>query len=88
MADKIGQWYKGVISGVREFGFFVEISQFLVEGLVHIRTLSDDYYIYDPENHLLRGKYSQRIFRLGDEVMVMVTDVSVRERRVDLEWGE
>ncbi|MBP9004793.1 MAG: ribonuclease R [Candidatus Marinimicrobia bacterium] len=88
MADKIGQWYKGVISGVREFGFFVEISQFLVEGLVHIRTLSDDYYIYDPENHLLRGKYSQRIFRLGDEVMVMVTDVSVRERRIDLKWGE
>ncbi|HPC35411.1 MAG TPA: ribonuclease R [Candidatus Marinimicrobia bacterium] len=88
MADKIGQWYKGVISGVREFGFFVEISQFLVEGLVHVRTLADDYYIYDSENFLLRGKNTRRTFRLGDEVMVMVTNVSVRERRIDLEWGE
>jgi len=88
MADKIGKWYKGVISGVREFGFFVEISQFLIEGLVHVRTLADDYYVYDGENHLLRGKRSRRTFRLGDEVMVRVADVSVRERRIDLEWGE
>jgi ribonuclease R len=88
MADKVGKWYKGVISGVREFGFFVEITQYLIEGLVHVRTLADDYYIYDGENHLLRGKRSRRTFRLGDEVMVMVADVSIRERRIDLEWGE
>lgn len=88
MADKIGKWYKGIISGVREFGFFVEISQFIIEGLVHIRTLEDDYYVYDAENHRLSGRRSGRIFRLGDEVKVMVSDVSIRERRIDLEWGE
>jgi len=88
MADKVGNWYKGIISGVREFGFFVSISQFLIEGLVHIRTFEDDYYIYDGENHLLHGRRGRRKFRLGDEVMVKVTEVSIRERRIDLEWGE
>jgi len=88
MTDKIGKWYKGIISGVREFGFFVEISQFLVEGLVHIRTLTDDYYVYDAENHLLRGRRLKRTFRLGDNVMVKVSNISIRERRIDLEWGE
>jgi ribonuclease R len=87
LVDKVGKWYRGVISGVREFGFFVEITQFLIEGLVHIRTLADDYYVYDENNHLLRGRRSRRTFRLGDEVMVRVADVSIRERRIDLEWG-
>jgi ribonuclease R len=88
LADKVGNWYKGIITGVMEFGFFVEISDYLVEGLVHVRTLLDDYYIYDRANHTLKGRRDGRTFRLGDRVSVKIVSVSVKERRIDLEWGE
>lgn len=88
LADKVGQWYQGIITGVLDFGFFVEISDYLVEGLVHVRTLSDDYYQYDEANHALVGRRNRRKFRLGDRVQVMIKAVSVRHRNVDLLWGE
>jgi len=73
---------------VMEFGFFVEISDYLIEGLVHVRTLNDDYYVYDEQNHTLKGRKYGRSFRLGDRVMVKIAEVSVKERLVDFEWGE
>ncbi len=88
IAGKIGEWYKGVITGVMEFGFFVELSEYLVEGLVHVRTLQDDYYVYDQENHLMKGRRHGRVFRLGDVVNVKVKEVSIKERRIDFIWGE
>jgi ribonuclease R len=88
LANKVGNWYMGIITGVMEFGFFVEISDYLVEGLVHVRTLLDDYFLYDRANHTLKGRRNGRTFRLGDRVSVKITSVSVKERRVDLEWGE
>lgn len=88
LANKVGNWYAGIITGVLDFGFFVEISDFLVEGLVHVRTLEDDYYVYDEQNHTLKGRRNKRAFRLGDRVMVKIASVSVKERLVDLEWGE
>lgn len=88
LANKIGNWYAGIITGVLEFGFFVEISDYLVEGLVHVRTLEDDYYVYDELNHTLKGQRNKRTFRLGDKVMVKIASVSIKERLVDLEWGE
>jgi len=88
LAQKIGQWYAGYITGVVESGFFVEIADYLVEGFVHVRTLSDDFYQYDEVNHQLRGQRQGRRFRLGDQVKVRVHSVSVAERRIDLEWGE
>lgn len=88
LANKIGEWYSGIITGVMEFGFFVEISDYLIEGLVHVRTLNDDYYVYDEQNHTLKGRKYGRSFRLGDRVMVKIAEVSVKERLVDFEWGE
>lgn len=88
LEQKIGTWYDGIITGVAEFGFFVEISKYLIDGLVHVRTLLDDYYEYDARNHTLRGRRYGRIFRLGDAVKVKLKAVSVEERRVDFEWGE
>lgn len=88
LANKVGEWYSGIITGVLEFGFFVEISDYLVEGLVHIRTLEGDYYFYDANNHTLKGRRYGRSFRLGDRVNVKIREVSVKERRVDFEWGE
>ncbi|MCK4641819.1 MAG: S1 RNA-binding domain-containing protein, partial [Candidatus Marinimicrobia bacterium] len=63
-------------------------SDYLIEGLVHVRTLNDDYYVYDEKNHTLRGRKYERSFRLGDRVMVKIAGVSVKERLVDFEWGE
>jgi len=88
LAKKVGNWYSGIVTGVMEFGLFVEISDYLVEGLVHVRTLEDDYYVFDEQNHTLKGRRSKRTFRLGDKVTVKIASVSVKERLVDLEWGE
>ncbi|MCK4297804.1 MAG: S1 RNA-binding domain-containing protein, partial [Candidatus Marinimicrobia bacterium] len=88
LVDKIGKWFVGIITGVIEFGFFVELSDFLIDGLVHVRTLNDDYYIFDENNHILRGKKYKRTFRLGDVVHVKISSVSVQDRRIDFEWGE
>jgi len=88
ISKKIGKWYKGVITGVFDYGFFVEISEFLIEGLVHVRTLEDDFYIFDEERRQLRGRKSRRIFCMGDEVSVKVASVSLADKLIDFEWGE
>jgi ribonuclease R len=83
ISKKIGEEYSGIITGVLEFGIFVEIADFLLEGLVHVRTLNDDFYIYDPEKHTLTGKDFGKQFRLGDQVKIKVHQVSIKERRID-----
>jgi len=88
ISKKIGKWYKGVITGVLDYGFFVEISEFLIEGLVHVRTLEDDFYVFDEERRQLRGRKNKRTFRMGDEVFVKVANVSLADKMIDLEWGE
>lgn len=88
ISKKIGEIHKGIITGVIDFGFFVEISDCLVEGLVHVRTLNNDYYSYNEEEHSLKGSRKGRVFRLGDIVNVKVEAVSVKNRRVDFTWVE
>jgi ribonuclease R len=77
MADKVGEIYCGIISGVASFGFFVELTSFFVEGLVHIKTLSDDYYLYDEVHHRLAGKRLKKVFQLGDKVDVLVDQANL-----------
>lgn len=84
MADKTGEVYDGMISGVTSFGFFVEFIDPPVEGLVRIATIADDYYIFDERGHALIGDRTRRRFRLGDQVKVKVESVSVERRRIDL----
>jgi ribonuclease R len=83
MQDKVGQEYDGVVSGVTRFGFFVELHEMFVEGLVHLSTLRDDRYQLDDPHHLLRGRRSRRTFRVGDAVRVTVVGVSVPRRQID-----
>ena len=66
MQDKVGQEYDGVVSGVTRFGMFVELLAVFVEGLVHVRSLGDDFYEHDERHHLLRGRRTRRVFRVGD----------------------
>ncbi|MBI4667071.1 MAG: ribonuclease R [Nitrospinae bacterium] len=84
MVDKVGEEYEGIISGVTAFGFFVELSEPPVEGLVRISSVADDYYRYDEAGHALIGQRRKKRFRLGDIVRVRVENVSVERRRIDL----
>ena len=83
MQDKVGESYDGFVSGVMPFGFFVELKDVFVEGLVHVSALGDDYYEHVETQHLLRGRRTRRTFRVGDPVRVTVAGVSVERRQVD-----
>jgi ribonuclease R len=85
MLDKIGQTFPGIISGVTSFGIFVEIIDLLIEGLVHISSLGDDYYIYDETRYLLKGTYQGKSYQLGDYVTVRVVLVNPQEKIIDFE---
>ena len=84
MADKIGQVFSGHISGVVPFGFFVELVEIFVEGLVPISSLTDDQYLYREAQHSLVGVRSRRTYRLGDSVRVRVEKVDILRHRIDL----
>ncbi len=83
MQRHLGSEFDGVISGVVAFGIFVELCDLLVEGLVHISDLEDDYYMHDEKNHQLIGQTNQHTYRLGDTVRVKVVRVAVDERVID-----
>ena len=83
MQRHLGDEFKGIISGVVAFGIFVEINDILVEGLVHISDLEDDYYFHDEKNHQLVGQNTEKTYRLGDPVKVQVVRVDKDERIVD-----
>lgn len=84
MNDRIGEEYTGVISSVTNFGMFVELEN-TVEGLIHVSTLTDDYYHYDEQNQALIGERTANIYRIGDEAEVRVTSVNLDEHTVDFE---
>lgn len=83
MKDKIGEEFDGVISGVTAFGFFVELRDIFVEGLVRVTGLHDDYYHYHEEKYCLVGERTHRRFRIGDPVRVKVERVDVERRQID-----
>ena len=83
LADKIGQVYDGVIAGVTSFGIFVELTHYLIEGLVHVSELIDDRYEYDKENYQLQGQKTGKVYRLGDPVRVAIRRVSIEEKKAD-----
>jgi ribonuclease R len=83
ISGKIGEEYQGIISGVMSFGIFVELMDTLVEGLVHIKDLDDDYYIYDEKTYKLVGRDTDRVLRLGDEIRIRVARVNPEEGKVD-----
>ena len=83
MQRHLGDEFEGIISGAVAFGIFVEINDILVEGLVHISDLEDDYYFHDEKNHQLVGQHTEKTYRLGDPVKVQVVRVDKAERIVD-----
>jgi ribonuclease R len=85
MADKVGEEFAGFISGVQPFGFFVELKDYFVEGLVHISSLSDDFYHFEEDRQRLLGANRRRIFQVGGEVTVRVAKVSLERREIDFD---
>jgi ribonuclease R len=85
MQSKLGEEFEGVISAVTSFGFFVELTNIFVEGLVHISTLDKDYFHYDPIGHRLTGERSGVNYRLGDKVKVIISRVDLDERKMDFD---
>ena len=85
MEDHKDQSFMGVISGVTEWGMYVEIIDNKCEGLVRIREIKDDYYKFDPKNYCLLGENSKNIYQLGDEVMVRVKNTDLEKKQLDYE---
>jgi ribonuclease R len=85
MMDKIGEEFDGFISGVTNFGIFVELVEVYVDGLVHITALGNDYYHFDAAHHRLMGERTHQIYRLGDKVRVRVMRVDLDETKIDFE---
>ncbi len=83
LSKRVGEEFDGVISGVMQFGFFVELAETFVDGLVHASSLSDDYYEYHEDSYSLTGRRTQKMYRLGDPVRVKVTSVSISEGLAD-----
>jgi len=84
LQQHLGEVFEGIISGVTGFGFFVELADLYVEGLVHVSSLSSDYYQYDGAKHRMVGERSGNSYSLGDSVVVEVAKINLEERKVDL----
>ena len=83
MQRHLGEEFVGTISGVTSFGLFVLLDDFFVDGLVHVNSLEDDYYVYQERAYRLVGERTRRLFRLGDRVRVRVARVDKVERHID-----
>jgi ribonuclease R len=83
MAERLGEEFDGMIVNVRDFGFFVELDDFFIEGLVPVATLTDDFYHFDERRHALVGRGGRRQFKLGARVRVRVDRVNVDRHLVD-----
>ena len=81
----VGQEAEGRVSGVQSYGFFVEVGETRVEGLVHVSSLNDDWYEYRSRQNRLVGRKSRRVYQLGDAVTVKVIKVDVLRNQIDLE---
>ena len=79
----IGEEYEGIISGMMQYGMFVEIMDILVEGMIRFRDIEDDYYDYDEKNHIARGRRRGRTFRAGQKVKIKVVRVNKETKKID-----
>ena len=85
MQDKIGDQFAGTISSVQKFGFFVELEKYPVEGLVHVASLDDDFYNFDPDYNRLLGERAGQVFSVGKSVKISVENVTISRREIDFQ---
>ncbi|MDR1886683.1 MAG: ribonuclease R [Prevotellaceae bacterium] len=85
MEDKIGEVYEGLISGVTEWGIFVELIDTKIEGMVSVRSMKDDYYCFDEDNYRIAGQSSGITYTLGDKVTVKLTNADIQQKHIDFQ---
>jgi ribonuclease R len=83
MSDKLGDVFAGYVTGVQAFGLFVELQDIYVQGLVHVSSMTDDYYRFNEKAHELKGENTRQVYRLGDRVEVQVVKVDLERRQID-----
>lgn len=83
LEDNIGSIYTGIISGVTEWGMYVEISENKCEGMIRLRDITDDFYVWDEKNYCIVGQRKHKKYQLGDEVQVKVKKVDLSKRQID-----
>ena len=85
MQNHIGDEFDSVVTGVVEFGLFVQIKDMQIDGLIHVSSLGSDYFSRDKSGYRLIGERSKRVYRLGDHLRVRLINVVIDERKIDFE---
>jgi ribonuclease R len=85
MADKIGQEFDGLISGVSKYGIFVEIKENKCEGMIRLQDMDDDFYYLDEDNYKVIGHKNQKEYKLGDPIRIRVKNIDIRKKQLDYE---
>ena len=85
MQDKVGVVFNGIISGVTEWGIYVELIDNKIEGMISVRSMKDDYYYYDEKNYCITGRTSGASYTIGDKVSVRVLNADLLQKHLDFE---
>ncbi|MBR0083807.1 MAG: S1 RNA-binding domain-containing protein, partial [Bacteroidales bacterium] len=88
MQDKVGQEFEGAVSGMTEWGMYVEIDETHIEGMVPLREIRSDFYEFDESHYRLVGRRTRKQFRLGDRVRIRVKNANLEQRLLDYELIE
>jgi len=90
LEQHVGETFMGVISGVTEWGVYVELADNYCEGMIRINAFRDDYYTFDSKNYCIEGESSGRIYQLGDPMTIRVKNVDLERKQIDFEpyYGE
>ncbi len=83
MSERLGKTYDGVISGVTEWGLYVELNENKCEGMIPVRDLGDDYYEFDDKNYCLKGRKKHRTYSLGDAITIKVARANIEKKQLD-----
>ena len=83
MSERLGQVYDGVISGVTDWGIYVELNENKCEGMIPVRCLDDDYYEFDEKNYCIVGRYTGKRYQLGDELTVKIAKADLVKKQLD-----
>jgi ribonuclease R len=82
MQDHVGEVYPGVISGITDWGIYVELEN-KIEGMIPIRELDDDFYMFDEKNYALVGRHNQKKYQLGDDITVKIWRTNLEKKQLD-----
>jgi ribonuclease R len=88
MSDKLGQEFDGIISGISEWGIYVELNENKCEGMVSVQSLMDDFYVFDEDNYCMTGRNTKKVYQLGDDVKIVVKSVNLAKRQMDFTMME